>query len=92
MFLPMNFFTPKLMKLDGLLFSLGLLHITFYIKLSKHGSNLNSIFVIMNELKLQHYGPCKLFEKNQKNYTFRISDCSGHIEGDMMKNHEQKNE
>jgi hypothetical protein len=51
MFLPMNFFTPKLMKLDGLLFSLGLLHITSYIKLSKHGSNLNSIFVIMNELK-----------------------------------------
>jgi hypothetical protein len=42
----------------------------FQIKLSTHGSNLNSIFVIMSELefffdrgldsKLQHYGLCKI--------------------------------
>jgi hypothetical protein len=38
------------MKLDGLFFFLGLLH-DFQIKLSTHGSNLNSLFVIMSEIE-----------------------------------------
>jgi hypothetical protein len=37
--------------------------------------------------KLQHYGPCKNSWKKSKT---SHSDCSGHNEDDIMKNHEQK--
>ena len=37
--------------------------------------------------KLQHYGPCKISWKKSK--TSHL-DRSGHIEGDIMQNHEQK--
>jgi hypothetical protein len=37
--------------------------------------------------KLQHYGPCKNSSKNSKT---SHSDHSGHIEGVIMQNHEQK--
>jgi hypothetical protein len=37
--------------------------------------------------KLQHYGPCKNSLKKSK--TSHL-DRSGHIEGDIMQNHEQK--
>jgi hypothetical protein len=37
--------------------------------------------------KLQHYGPCKNSWKKSKT---SHSDRSGHIEGDVMQNHEQK--
>jgi hypothetical protein len=37
--------------------------------------------------KLQHCGPCKISWKKSKTSN---SDCSGHIEGDVMQNHEQK--
>jgi hypothetical protein len=73
----MNFFTPKLMKIRWFFFFFfsGSFAHHFHIKLSTHGSNLNSMFVIMSELeffllkrvfdkgldsKLQHYGPCKI--------------------------------
>jgi hypothetical protein len=48
----MNFYTPKLMKIrwSSLFFGSFVTH--FQIKLSKHCSNLNSIFVIMSELEL----------------------------------------
>jgi hypothetical protein len=70
----------------------------FQVKLSTHGSNLNSIFVIMSELELfiftrvlpQNFntmGLVKFLQKNQK--TLHL-DCSSHIEGDIMQNHEQK--
>jgi hypothetical protein len=36
---------------------------------------------------LQHYGPCKISLKKSK--TSHL-DCSGHIEGDVMQNHEEK--
>jgi hypothetical protein len=69
----------------------------FQIKLSTLGANLTSIFVIMSELKFfflmgldskfQHYGPCKIsFKKSKTSHL----DCSGHIEGDIMQNYEQK--
>jgi hypothetical protein len=69
----------------------------FQIKLSTHGSNLNSMFVIMSKLelffligldsKLQHCGPCKIsFKKSKTSHL----DHSGHIEGDIMQNHEQQ--
>jgi hypothetical protein len=47
----MNFFTPKLMKIrwSSLLFGSFAPH--FQIKLSTHGSNLNSMFVNLSELK-----------------------------------------
>jgi hypothetical protein len=45
-----NFFTPKLMKIDVNFFS-GSFAPHFQIKLNTHGSNLNSIFVIIIELK-----------------------------------------
>jgi hypothetical protein len=72
----------------------------FQIKLSTHGSNLNSIFVIMSELKLflltrvliQNFktvGLVKFLEKKSKTSN---SNHNGHIEGDIMQNHEQKEE
>jgi hypothetical protein len=48
----MNFFTPKLMKIRWFSFVFGSFAHHFQIKLSTHGSNLNSIFVILSELEL----------------------------------------
>jgi tellurite resistance protein TehA-like permease len=77
MFFSVKFFTPKLMKIrwSSLLFGSFAPH--FQINLSTHGSNLNSIFVIMNELELffltgaltQNFNTVdlvKFLEKNQK--------------------------
>jgi hypothetical protein len=47
----MNFFTPKLMKIRWSSLFFGSFGYHFQIKLSTHGSNLNSIFVIMSELE-----------------------------------------
>jgi hypothetical protein len=47
----MNFFTPKLMKIRWSSLFFGSFAHHFQIKLSTHGSNLNSIFVIMSELE-----------------------------------------
>jgi hypothetical protein len=68
----------------------------FQIKWSTHGSNQNSILVMMSELeffclwthnsKLQNCGSCKISWKNSK--TSHL-DLRGHIEGDIMQNHEQ---
>jgi hypothetical protein len=52
MFFSVNLFTPKLMKIRWSSLFFGSFAIHFQIKLSKHGSNPNSIFVIMNELEL----------------------------------------
>jgi hypothetical protein len=46
-----NFFIPKLKKIRWSSLLFGSFAHNFQIKLSIHGSNLNSIFVIMNELK-----------------------------------------
>jgi hypothetical protein len=46
-----NFFTPKLMKIRWSSFFLGSFAHHFQIKLNTQGSNLNSMFVIMRELK-----------------------------------------
>jgi hypothetical protein len=48
----MNFFTPKLMKIRWSSLFLGSFEPHFQIKLSTHGSNPNSIFVVMSELEL----------------------------------------
>jgi hypothetical protein len=76
-FFAVNFFTPKLMKIrwSSLLFGSFAPH--FQIKLSIHGSNLNSTFIIMNELKFfllkgvltQNFNTMdliKFLEKNKK--------------------------
>jgi hypothetical protein len=47
----MNFFTSKLMKIRLSSLSSGPFAPHFQIKLSTHGSNLNSIFVLMSELQ-----------------------------------------
>jgi hypothetical protein len=47
----MNFFTSKLMKIRRSSFVFGSFAPYFQIKLSTHGSNMNSIFVFMSELK-----------------------------------------
>jgi hypothetical protein len=77
MFFTMNFFTPKLMKIRwSPLFSRSFGH-HFQIKLSTHGSNLNSIFVIMSEIEFylltrvltqnsNMVDLVKFLEKNQK--------------------------
>jgi hypothetical protein len=50
-FFIVNFFTPKLMKIRWSSLYFGSFAPYFQIKLSIHGSNLNSIFVIMSELE-----------------------------------------
>jgi hypothetical protein len=73
----MKFFTPKLMKIRWSSLFLGSFATHFQIKLSKHGSNLNFLFLIMSELKFflmtrvltQNFNTVdlvKFLEKNQK--------------------------
>jgi hypothetical protein len=50
-FFIVNFFTPKLMKIRWFSLFFGSFATHFQIKLSIHGSNLNSMFVIMSELE-----------------------------------------
>jgi hypothetical protein len=98
-FFSVNFFTPKLMKIRWSTLFWGSFAPHFQIKLSIHASNFNSKFVSMNELKLflltriltpnfNTMDLVKILEKKSKN---SHSDCSGHIEGDVMQNQEQKN-
>jgi hypothetical protein len=69
----------------------------FQIKLSAHGSNLNSISVIISELEfffllgglIQNFSIVDLVKFHEKIETSHL-DRSGHIEGDNMQNHEQK--
>jgi hypothetical protein len=51
MFFSVNFFTPKLMKIGWSSLFFGSFARHFQIKLSRHGSNFDSIFVIMSEIK-----------------------------------------
>jgi hypothetical protein len=73
----MNFFTPKLMKIIWYSLFFGSFASHFQIKVTPHGSNLNSIFVIMSELEFflltgvltQNFNIVdlvKFLEKNQK--------------------------
>jgi hypothetical protein len=73
----MNFFTPKLMKIRWYFLFFGSFAHHFQIKLSIHGSNLNSRFVSMSELELflligvltpnfNTMDLVKFLEKNQK--------------------------
>jgi hypothetical protein len=70
----------------------------FQIKLSTHGSNLNSIFVIMSELEFflltrvltQNFNTKDLVKFLEKKSKTSHLDCNGHIEVDIMQNHEQK--
>jgi hypothetical protein len=70
----------------------------FQIKLNIHGSNLNFIFVIMSEVELfllmgvltQNFNTVDLVKFLEKNSKTSDLDWSGHIEGDIMQNHEQK--
>jgi hypothetical protein len=50
-FLTANFFTPKIIKPRWSSIFFGSFAPQFQIKLSTHGSNHNSIFVVMSELK-----------------------------------------
>jgi hypothetical protein len=51
-FFSVNLFTPKLMKIRWSSLFFGSFAPHFQIKLSTHGSNLNSKFLIMSELEL----------------------------------------
>jgi hypothetical protein len=65
----------------------------FQIKLSTHGSNLNSIFVIMNELELfflmrvltQNFNTVDLVKFLGKKSKTSHLDLSSHIEGDIYR-------
>jgi hypothetical protein len=72
-----NFFIPKLLNIRWSFLFIGYFAHHFQIKLSRHGSNLNSMFVIMSELKFlllkgvftQNFNTMdlvKFLEKNQK--------------------------
>jgi hypothetical protein len=78
-FFSVNFFTAKLMKIRWSSLFFGPFAPHFQIKLSTHGLNINSIFVIMSELELffltkvltQNFNTMdlvKFVEKNQKLY------------------------
>jgi hypothetical protein len=70
----------------------------FQIKLSIHVSNFNSRFVNMSELELflltgvltPNFNTMYLVKILEKKSKTSHSDHSGHIEGDVMQNHEQK--
>jgi hypothetical protein len=76
-FFIVNFFTPKLMKIRWSSLFFGFFAHHFQINLSTHGSNPNSIFVIMSELEfhllarvlIQNFNVVdlvKFLEKNKK--------------------------
>jgi hypothetical protein len=64
----------------------------FQIKLSTYGSNLNSLFVIMSELKFflltgvltQNFNIVDLIKFLEKNLKTSHLDFSGHIEGGIV--------
>jgi hypothetical protein len=70
----------------------------FQIKLSAHVSNLNSMFVIMSELEhflltrvlTQNFNTVDLVKFLEKKPKTSHLDRIGHIEGDIMQNHEHK--
>jgi hypothetical protein len=70
----------------------------FQIKLSIHASNFNYRFVSVSELELfllmgvltPNFNTMDLVKILEKNSKTSHSDCSGHIEGDVMHNHEEK--
>jgi hypothetical protein len=76
----MNFFTPKLMKIRWSSLFFGSFAPQIQIKLSTHGSNLNSIFVIMSELEFflftrvltQNFNIVDLVKFLQKNQKLHI--------------------
>jgi hypothetical protein len=74
------------MKIRRTSFFLGLLQSTSKSRLSIHGSNLNSIFVIMSELKVlnQNFNTMDLIKFLEKNRKTSHLDYSSHIEGDIM--------
>jgi hypothetical protein len=93
-----NFFTPKLMKIKCSSLFLGSFAPHFQVKLSTHASNFNSRFVSMSELELfllrgvltPNFNTMDLIKILEKKSKTSHSDRSGHIEGDVMRNHEQK--
>jgi hypothetical protein len=64
----------------------------FQIKLSTHGSNLNSMFVIMNELEFfllmgifsQNFNTLEIVKFLENKSKTSHLDHSNHIEGDIM--------
>jgi hypothetical protein len=70
----------------------------FQIKLSIHASNFNSRFVSMSELELflltgvltPNFNTMDLVKILEKKSKTSHLDRIGHIEGDVMQNHEQK--
>jgi hypothetical protein len=70
----------------------------FQIKLGIHASNFNSTFVVMSELELSflmgvlapYFNTMDLVKILENSPKISHSDRSGHIEGDVMQNHQQK--
>jgi hypothetical protein len=94
----MNFFTPKLMKIRWSFLFFGSIAPHFQIKLSIHASNFISRFVCMNELEFflltgvltPNFNTMDLVKILGKKSKTSHLDHSGHIEGVIMQNHEQK--
>jgi hypothetical protein len=91
MFFTVNFFT-ELMKIRWSSLFFGSFAPHFQIKLSTHGSNLNSMFVIMSELKFflligvltQNFNTMDLVEFLEKKSNTSHLYRSGHIEDAIM--------
>jgi hypothetical protein len=93
-----NFFTPKLMKIRWSSLFWGSFAPHFRIKLSIHASNFNSRFESMSELEFfllmgvltPNFNTVDLVKILRKKSETSHSNRSGHIEGDVMQNNEQK--
>jgi hypothetical protein len=97
-FFSVNFFTPILMKIRWSSLFFGSFAPHFQIKLNIHVSNFNSRFVSMSELELfllmkvltPKFNTTDLVKFLEKKSKTSHSNCSGHIEGDVMQNQVQK--
>jgi hypothetical protein len=71
---------------------------SFQIKLSTHGSNINSIFVIISELEFflltrvltQNFNTMDLVKFLEKKSKPSHLHYNGHVESDIIQNHEKK--
>jgi hypothetical protein len=97
-FLSVNFFTPKLIKIRRSFHFFGSFAPHFQIKLSIHASKFNSRFVSMSELELfllmgvltPNFNTMDLIKILAKKAKTSHSHRNGHIEVDVMQNYEKK--
>jgi hypothetical protein len=92
-FFSMKTFTPKLMKIRWSSLFFGSLAPHFQIKLSIHASNfiMNELeFILLTRVLTPNFNTMDLVKTLGKKSKTSHLDHSGHIQGVVMQNHEQK--